>query len=347
MTRALAFGAPALAIGMVAGVLIAPAARAQSDTCVLLPSPSTQAPEAVREQVQVIVAEELREHGNVVLSPRDAQMRMVGQPMRDCAQIDCAASVNRQLGTGFAVLTEIAWVGGRVTMINVALIGLEDGESVGGQAEVVGGDVAAAVRAAFQAAWDRWAASQQGYVIVSTTPPGAFIELDGASLGRAPIRRLTRAGVHSLRATLEGHRSVSREITIDRHEEREIEITLTEGDGEETPAEPQAVDGHPPPREGVDQVQQHWSNWAIGGALIATGIAALITPIWTLAEEGSAVPREGRPDDYVQFGPLSGALLGLGTAAIAGGAVMMIVQPIRTTVRVTPTGAGVTVSGRF
>lgn len=351
MTRS-ALG-PVLALACVSFALGAPtSARAQSETCVMLPSPSSTAPEAAREQVQAIVTEELREHGNVVLAPRDAQLRMIGQPMRDCAAIDCAAAVNRFLGTGFAVLTEIAWVGGRVTMVNIALIGLDDGESVGGQAEVVAGDVAAATRAAFQAAWDRWAAAQQGYVVVTTTPPGAFIELDGSSLGRSPIRRLTRAGVHTLRATLEGYRSVTREITIDRHEEREIAITLTPGEGDDpTGGEggsgagdvvsgPGGGEPRPATRE-----EPHWANYLIGGALIAGGVGALVSPIWTLAEEGD--PWNDSDTEYVSFGAQSGVLMGVGIAAIIGGTVFMIASPITTTVSVTPTSAGVSVSGSF
>ena len=349
MTRSLL--GPTLACLSLALSTLPARAQAQSETCVMLPSPSTTAPESAREQVQSIVTEELREHGNVVLAPRDAQLRMIGQPVRDCAAIDCAAEVNRFLGTGFAVLTEIAWVGGRITMVNIALIGLEDGESVGGQAEVVAGDVAAATRAAFQAAWDRWAAAQQGYVVVTTTPPGAFIELDGASLGRAPIRRLTRSGVHTLRATLEGYRSVTREITIDRHEEREIAITLTPGEGEDPTSGDgssdagDVVSGPGGDTEPQTRQEPHWANYLIGGALIAGGAGALVSPIWTLAEDGN--PWNDSDTEYVSFGAQSGVLMGVGIAAIIGGTVFMIAQPITTTVSVTPTSAGVSVSGSF
>lgn len=347
MTRAL-FSVTALALALATPTL----ARAQSETCVVLPSPSSTAPESARDAVQGVVTDELRRHGNVVLGWRDAQLRMLGQSVRDCAAIDCAAEVNRFLGTGFAVLTEIAWVGGRVTMVNVALIGLEDGESVGGQAEVIAGDVAAATRAAFTAAWDRWAASQQGYVLVTTTPPGAYIEIDGASLGRAPIRRLTRAGVHLLRATLEGYRTVTREITIDRHEEREVTLTLTPGEGND-PTDGQggsdAGDVIADPGGGlvapVTREEAHWANYLLGGGLIAAGIGALVSPIWTLAEEGS--PWGDGGTEYVTVGAQTGVLLGLGIAAIIGGTVITIVQPIRTTVTVSPTGAGLGVAGSF
>ena len=337
----------AAAIAAVFAIVIATprTASAQSETCVVLPSPSTTAPESAREAVQGVVTDELRRHGHVVLGPRDAQLRMIGQPVRDCAAIDCAAEVNRFLGTGFAVLTEIAWVGGRVTMVNIALIGLEDGESVGGQAEVVAGDVAAATRAAFTAAWDRWAAAQQGYVVVTTTPPGAYIEIDGSSLGRAPVRRLTRAGVHLLRATLEGYRTVTREITIDRHEEREVTITLTPGEGEDpTHGGGGAAAGDIISDPEVPQTREeaHWANYLIGGALIAGGLGALVSPIWTLASEGDAWG-----DGYVAFGAQSGILMGVGIAAIIGGTVIMIAQPIRTTVTITPTSAGLGVSGTF
>ncbi len=349
MTRVFfSFALPAMLSGIALGLAVPTVARAQAETCVVLPSPSSTAPETAREAVQGIVTDELRRHGNVVLGPRDAQLRMIGQSVRDCAAIDCAAEVNRFLGTGFAVLTEIAWVGGRVTMVNIALIGLEDGESVGGQAEVVAGDVAAATRAAFTAAWDRWAAAQQGYVIVTTTPPGAYIEIDGASLGRAPVRRLTRAGVHLLRATLDGYRSVTREITIDRHEEREIAITLTPGAGEDptdggggSDAGDVIGDGG---AEAAPQTREepHWANLLIGGGLILGGAAALVSPLWTLGAEG-----QPWGDGYVHFGAQSGVLLGVGLAALTAGIVFLVLEPIRTTVTLSPTTAGLSVSGEF
>jgi hypothetical protein len=318
------------------------AALGQAGTCVMLPPPATQAPPTAREQIQGAVAEALRSRGVVVLATRDAQMRMTGQPMHDCAAIDCADEVNRYLGTAFAVLTEIAWAGGRVTMINIAIIGLEDGESVGGQAEVTGGDAAGAARAAFQAAWDRWEASQQGYVSVTTTPEGAFIDLDGQSIGRAPVRRLARAGAHTIRATLEGYEPATRDITIDRHEERALEIALDpEGTTSDTP--------EPQPATPTTREEGHWSNFLVATGLILGGGAALISPIWTLVDQGvvTVVGTGMGPDEYVQFGPVSGVLLGIGAAAIVGGVIIMIAQPIRTTVTVSPDSARLTISGTF
>ena len=177
--------------------------------------------------------------------------------------------------------------------------------------------------------------------MVTTTPPGAFVELDGQSLGRSPIRRLSRAGAHTLHVTLEGYRSVTREITVDRHEEREITITLREGEGEEVvPGEPGIV---APPRRAETREEAHWANYLVGGGLIAVGALALITPFWTLAEQGNPVS----DTEYVSFGPVSGVLLGLGAAAIIGGTIMMIVGPIRTTVTVSPSTASLTLSGSF
>lgn len=119
------------------------------------------------------------------------------------------------------------------------------------------------------------------------------------------------------------------------------------------PPPPRDRSGPPPPRDrggGEGQApiapeEVHWASYVIGIALVAGGIAALITPIWTLAEHGSPVPGDGR--EYVRFGPISGALLGIGASAIIGGIVMMIVGPIRATVSVSPTHGSLMLDMRF
>ena len=132
-------------------------AAAQGQTCVLLPQPEdSSAPADAHERASATITEELRSHGLVVMGSHDAQLRMTDQPIEGCAAIDCAPDVNRFLGTTFAVLTELTWLRGRPTMINIVLIGIDNGVSAGGQAVIERGeDLAAATRTAFSIAWDR------------------------------------------------------------------------------------------------------------------------------------------------------------------------------------------------
>lgn len=333
-----------LGLGALAVALGAPGVtRAQvSETCVLLPPPETaEAPATVREAAETALAAGLRERGLVVLGARDAQLRMMGQPMEHCATIDCAPDVNRFLGTSMAVLLELTWVRGRVTALHVALVGLSADRSVGGQAELErGSDVAEAVRAALGAAWDRWEADRQGQLMVTSVPEGAFVELDGASVGRAPVRRLVPAGIHSLRVTLEGYATDTREITIDRHEEREVVVELraadmpTPIDGADdgaTAGAASAGSGAP----GAIEDRAHWANWLLGGALVLGSAALAIRPLDALVRSGENVAGPGEPPRYVVFdAPLDGTLLGLSIASLLGGVAILALQPIRETVTV-------------
>ncbi len=323
---------------------LAPArAEAQGQTCVLLPPPEeSTAPADAHARVASTITEELRTHGLVVMASSDAQLRMADQPMERCSAIDCAPDVNRFLGTSFAVLTELTWLRGRPTLINVVLIGLESGASTGGQAVIErGADLAEAVRSAFSTAWDRWQADAQGQLVIETTPTNAFIEIDGSSVGHAPIRHLVQAGVHSVRATLEGYVADTREVTIDRHQERALSIELAA----EAPA---VVDTTPEPPEERYVDEPSWLNWAIGGAALALAIGVAVEPIWTASTQGEVMLHPmGAGTDTVTFGPESMALAIISAALVVGATVFMVIHPINDHVRVATTGNAVSVQGTF
>lgn len=312
-------------------------AAAQGQTCVLLPPPDdSTAPADAHARVDAAITEELRSHGLVVMASRDAQLRMSDQPMEHCSAIDCAPDVNRYLGTSFAVLTELTWLRGRPTMINVVLIGLDDGASAGGQVVIErGADLAESVRAAFSMAWDRWQADAQGQLVIDTSPAGAFVEIDGASVGRAPLRHLVPAGVHTVRVTLEGYEGDTREITVDRHEERPISITLSplvaSVEVTPTPEEPQ-YDEH---------VEAHWANWVIGGVGLAAAIGLAISPVMTAATAGTVTDRGAAGTDTVYFGEQSIALAVVSGAVLIGSVVWLVIHPLEERVRVPHTGPSV------
>ncbi len=316
-------------------------ASAQGQTCVLLPPPDgSVAPADARERVSTTITEELRTRGLVVMAPSDAQLRMTGQTMEECNAIDCAPEVNRFLGTTFAVLTELTWLRGRPTMLNVVLIGLETGHSSGGQVVIERGrDLGEATREAFSTAFDRWQADQQGQIVIESVPPGAFVEIDGTSVGRTPIRSLVPAGVHTVRVTLEGYQTELHEVTIDRHEERPLSYALAA----DVPVMDEVV------VVPVDQYEDrpHWANWILGGGLAALGVGLVISPIWTLATEGQVTNRGAAGTETVVFGPVSGTLLGIGAASLIAGVVVLIVQPITEHVRVTLGATSLSLEGSF
>jgi hypothetical protein len=225
-------------------------------------------------------------------------------------------------------------------MINVVLIGLESGASAGGQAVIERGtDLGAAVNAAFAMAWDRWQADAQGQLAVETTPAGAFIEIDGASAGRAPIRQLVSAGVHTVRATLEGYVTSSREVTIDRQEERALSIEL------EAEA-PVVVDTTPVAPEETYRDEPSFLNWIIGGGGLALAVGLAISPIWTAATAGQVIESPTGTDTVV-FDSGSIALAVISGAVAIGSVVFLILHPINERVRVGATATSLTVMGTF
>ncbi|MEQ8724879.1 MAG: hypothetical protein RID81_26575 [Sandaracinaceae bacterium] len=105
--------------------------------------------------------------------------------------------------------------------------------------------------------------------------------------------------------------------------------------------------GAPADAQGASRPSE-W-NWVVGGALIAGGLVALISPVHTLAVEGQCVssPRPGYCATEYQFGPRSAALTALGLAAIAGGAAWWGLQPIRVGVAADASSARLSLEGRF
>lgn len=271
-------------LGALLWVLTASSALAQSqETCVFLPPPEALATDGNPEQTaRDVVLDELTHRNVTVLPPAEARLRMLGEEFRECSDIDCAAQVNRFLGTAFAVRVEAIWSDTRLSEVSVAIIGLEDGESVGGQAPVET-DVAAAARRAFRMAWDRWTSARQGQLVVRSEPDGAMIELDGSTIGRAPLRRLAPAGMHRVRASLEGYEPQVREVTLDSHEEREVAFELSpEQEPGLIPEPPGRI--APPPRRSY----RPWYSIAGPTVLAAGGIALLTLDIVALAELGCA-----------------------------------------------------------
>lgn len=329
----------------------APGAAQATETCVLLPAPAgSEVPGATFDGAAAALAAALRARGLVVLAARDAQLRMMGQPMEHCAAIDCAPDVNRFLGTAMAVLLELGWARGRVTTVHVALVGTAADRSVGGTAEVGrGGNVEAAVGSALGTAWDRWEADRHGQLTVTSLPDGAFVELDGASLGRSPVHRLVPAGIHALRVTLEGYETDTREITIDRHEEREVIVELRPSamPGARAAEGTEEAGGDGAPRTRTVETA-HWANWVLGGALVLGAAGLAVRPLDAVAREGQNVAGPMEPPRYVVFdAALDGTLLGLSIASLLGGVAFFAFQPIRETVTVEASATGLRLSAAF
>lgn len=331
--------AAALALSAALSALAPSLASAQ--TCAMLPPgrPGDAAPPPAQTTAAAVdtVTRELTQGGVTVIPSQDAQRRMIGEPFAECNALECGGEVVRSLGVDFAVLVTVWAPRGTPTSVVVTLIG--DGDSAAGDAPVENGDVAAAALSALTTARQRWQAARMGFLIVTTHPEGAAVEVDGRLIGQAPIRHLVAAGQRSVRITLEGHEPVEQTVNVEPTQEHPLEITLEEESDELPPVTP------------ATHTEPHFANWLIGGALVAGGVGALISPLATLVLEGQCADSTGLDDGWCrsvyQFGPASGVLMGVGIAAIIGGAVFMIAQPITVTTVVTPDSAALQLSGTF
>lgn len=311
----------------------------QAQTCALLPpgTPAEGAPAPADAQAAALeaVTGALATDGVTVIGSADAQRRMVGEPFVECNALDCGAEVVRSLGVDFVVLVTVWAPRGAPTSVVVTLIGASD--SAAGDAPVEG-DVVDATLRALATARQRWQAAQMGFIDVRSSPPGADVELDGRLIGRTPIRHLAMAGQRRVRIHLEGYEPIEESVRVEPTQEHPVEVTLSEATA-------------PPPVVPETRTEPHFANWLIGGALIAGGVAALISPLHTLATLGNCADAAGLPGGWcrseVTFGAQSGVLLGVGAAALIGGVVFLIAQPFQVTTVITPDSARLGISGTF
>jgi hypothetical protein len=325
---------------VLAAVLLVPL-DALAQTCAMLPPgrPSEGQPPPADAQTAAVeaVTRALAGSGITVIAAPDAQRRMVGEPFAECNALECGAEVVRSLGVDYVVLVTVWAPRGTPTSVVVTLIGSED--SAAGDAPI-DGDVIAAALSALTTATQRWQASQMGFLAVTSEPTGADVEVDGRLIGQTPLRHLVPAGQRRVRVHLDDYEPWEQTVRVAPTQEQPLEVTLspviTGGSG----------DGAP---ESSTRTEPHFANWIIGSALVAGGIAALISPIVTLATEGDCADPlpNGWCGTVVSFGPQSGVLMGVGIAAIVGGAVFMIAQPIQLTTVVTPNSAMVQLRGTF
>ncbi|MEQ8454713.1 MAG: PEGA domain-containing protein [Sandaracinaceae bacterium] len=325
----------------IAATLLALAAThasvASAQRCALLPPGEPPeggpAPEAMQSAAVTSVVAGLEAEGVSVLPADETAAQLEGQPLAACNALDCGGQVVGTLGVDFAVLVTVWAPRGTPTSVVVTLIGADD--ATAGDAPVVAGDLAGAAREALQAAWQRWRSARMGRLEVRSEPSGAAVSVDARPVGETPLSHETPAGQHVVRLELEGHAPEERTLEVVTGQVHEVDVTLAPAEVS-TPA-------------GGTYTEPHWANWLVGGGLIAGGIVALISPLHTAAREGECTesPRPGFCRTEIRFGAASGVLTGVGVAALIGGVVFFIAQPIQMTTVVTPDSAELRVRGTF
>ena len=204
-------------------------------------------------------------------------------------------------------------------MIGLTVVIVEKvNEFFSGSAHVEGGDVAGAVRDAYQQARSKQAEGVGPFLSVSGTPEGATVYVDGAEFGRMPIkRRRVEPGVHRLVLRADGYAthtdSVEIPTSIDHEESRVVVLeAIRNEDGK-------VAKGH----------SRHWLDYAIGGTVVAGGATFVALGIREYLTDGDCVERRenGSCERAVKRDGLSVANIVGGTAAMVLGAATIWIGP--------------------
>ena len=286
-------------------------------------------------RVEAVTLERARAAGIEVLAERG--IRLVPTPDGEpCEEADCAAALAGSAGADFAALLRVEPTEeGR--QVRAVVIGAGGG-SVEETAAVEDGAVRSAARVALEAALDRRGGDGRGFLLVTSAPPGARVEIDGRDAGFAPLRRMVGAGAHRVRITAEGGEPSEHEVEVTAGEE----LSVTADAASE-------IDAPPPDPVGPTRTEPSLWNWLIGGALALGGIITLLSPLQTISQQGQCVDEieDVGCVERVQFGAQSGVLMGIGVSAIIAAIVVDAVAPLRVEVTAGPDAAGVRVEGRF
>ncbi len=251
-----------------------------------------------------------------------------------CALQSCALERAKQLGLQVALAVQIE--PGSAGGAERASVRAErvDGRSARGEATIAGGDVGAALRAAYRQAELGLELGEQGLLRVESTPQAALVALDGEPIGSAPLEQRLSPGQHRLAFSLDGFASQQREVEVTRGRATDLRVQLAR------------VAAAPPPVRRARSAL----NYIVGGALLLGAAPALAVSISTLALDGDcAVARDssGHCAQVVHFGAPSAVLLGLGSAALIAGGYFLIAAPIRVEVRAGPHALQVGARVRF
>jgi hypothetical protein len=68
--------------------------------------------------------------------------------------------------------------------------------------------------------------AEMGVLIVSSTPPGSLVSIDGQPFGGAPVAMRLPTGKHSIKLSLSGYKEFAKEITLGSGSEEKVEVVL-------------------------------------------------------------------------------------------------------------------------
>jgi PEGA domain len=179
-------------------VSVAGTVRAQSAVMRPLPEPPT--PTAMEQLAQQTAAQALAAANIHIIDAAEARQRLRQAAENPCLEVNCASSVLRVLDADMLVAVTLASDG----EVLVALVDAS-GKHVNATAPSQVEGVEAATRAAVNRALSKWPARGLVPIVLSGTPVGATVTVDGQPRGTLPLEMRVQPGHHEIVITMDGY----------------------------------------------------------------------------------------------------------------------------------------------
>ena len=162
----------------------------------------------------------------------------------------------------------------------------------------------------------------RGVLEVTSTPPGAQVEIDGTQRGVTPYQRALLVGPHQVKLSLEGYSDYQQSISVESGQSQTLAATLTQA----APGESSA--------QALTAKRPLW-RYLVGGGLVASGVLISGFGISAISQHGSCADAAdtppGAPCNFLyDTRALGGGLLGVGLGLAIGGA-LTIAWPAKAT----------------
>ncbi len=169
-------------------------------------------------------------------------------------------------------------------------------------------------------------------VVITSTPEGAAITVDGSAAGTAPLEVHLEPGAHSVEGSLEGHQSDQQRVDVP--DETEVHLSLVP-----LPEAP-ATRLRPPPSA---------LNYVLAGTFFAAGLAVATGPLITTIRVGDCSSSCDDPSEAERYtvGAQTISLLSVSAVLFTAAVVFALARPIRAQATFTRQSARLSLQASF
>lgn len=163
-------------------------------------------------------------------------------------------------------------------------------------------------------------------LVITSTPPGAAIRLDGTDLGQVtPTELQVARGEHAIEVSAEGYDAASTTVAVRLGARHEIDLALHALPPPPPPPAPVEGPAQAPPPEPVDEppTTALWISGVVGGVGIVTGTVLGIAALNEKAEFDET-PTEATADRGERLALFADVAFGIGAMALLTGAVLFL-----------------------